>query len=136
MKVDDAVAKVGLIETEIAFNQAVTETLEQVQKISEMLDAGRAAIRDGQIMIAIDTWEAVNRVIKEDSLYANTNILGILSENAAGLHREIESSLQRCWSEQLTVDKQEGRLTVSNHGGKDARNHAFKVLMNRRNHLR
>lgn len=136
LKVDDAAAKVALIETEIAFNQAVAETLEEVQRLSEQLNAGRAALRDGQITIAIDAWEATDRAIKEDSFYANTNVLNMLSEDAAGLRREIDGSLQRWWSEQLMVDKQEGRLTVANHGGKNARKHAVELLMNRRNHLK
>ena len=121
LKVADAAAKVRLIETEIAFNQAVAKTLEEVQGLSEQLDAGHAALRDGQIMVAIDALEVVDRAIKEDSLYANTNILNILSENAARLRTEIEESLRQCWSEQLMVDKQKGRLLVSENGGKKVR---------------
>lgn len=120
MKVEDAAAKVGLIETEIAFNQAVTETLEEVQRLCQQLDGGRTALQNGQIMAAIDTWQAADEVIKRDSLFTNTNVMGILSDNAAGLRREIDDSLRLRWSEQLMVDKQNGKLTISNDGGKDS----------------
>lgn len=119
-KVDDAAAKVGLVETEIAFNQAVTETLEEVQRLCQQLDAGRTALKDGQVMVAIDTWEAADGAVKENSLYANTSVLSILSENAAGLRREIGDSLWLRWSEQLAVDKQGSRLIVPKDGGKNA----------------
>lgn len=121
MKVDDAAAKVGLIETEIAFNKAVTETLEEVQGLCLQLDDGRTSLGDGRIMTAIDTWEAADIVIKRESLFANTNVMSILSENAAGLRREIEEALRLRWSEQFTVDKQGARLAISSNEGKRIR---------------
>lgn len=118
MKVDDAAAKVGLIETEIAFNQAVTETLDEVQRLCQQLDGARTALGHGQIIAAIDTWEAVDKVVKRESLFTNTNVMSILSENAAGLRREIEESLRLRWSEQFMVDKQGAKLEISSNGGK------------------
>ena len=117
-KVDDAAAKVGLIETEIAFNKGVTDTLEEVQRLSQQLDDGRAALENGQIMAAIDTWESAEKTIKKDSLFTNTNVMSILSENAAGLRREIEEFLRVRWSEQFTVDKQHAKLAILNNEGK------------------
>lgn len=119
MKVEDAAAKVGLIETEIAFNKAVTETLEEVQGLCQQLDEGRATLRDGQIMAAIDAWEAADKEIKRDSLYTNTNVMHILSENAAAFRREIEGSVRLRWCDQLVLDKQKGKLTISKDGGKN-----------------
>lgn len=107
-----------MIETEIAFNTAVTETLEEVQGLCLQLDDGRTALGNGKIMAAIDTWEAADIVIKRESLFANTNVMSILSENAAGLRREIEEALRLRWSEQFTVDKQGGRLAISSNEGK------------------
>lgn len=108
-----------MIETEIAFNKAVTETLEEVQSLCRQLDDGRTALKNGQVMVAIDTWEAVDLVIKRESLFANTNVMSILSENAAGLRREVEGALRLRWSEQFTVDKQVARLAISSDGGKE-----------------
>lgn len=120
LKVEDAGAKVGLIETEIAFNQAVTDTLEEVQRLCQQLDGGRTALENGQIMAAIDTWESAEKVIKRDSLFTNTNVMSILSENAAGLRREIEESIRQRWSEQFTVNKQQAKLAIQNNRGKDS----------------
>lgn len=127
LKVEDAAAKVGLIETEIAFNKAVTETLEEVQGLCQQLDEGRATLRDGQIMAAIDTWEAADKEIKRDSLYTNTNVMHIMSENAAVFHREIEDSVRLRWCEQLALDKQKGKLTISKGDGKSTRNFGWNA---------
>lgn len=118
LKVEDAAAKARLIETEISFNQAVTETLEQVQRLCQQLDGGRTSLRDGRVMAAIDTLEKVNESIKRDNLFTNTNLMSVLSENAHGLRREIEEALQHCWSKQFMIDKQKNELKISKDDGK------------------
>ena len=78
LNVEDAAAKVGLVETEIVFNQAVTDTLEEVQGICQQLDATRTLCQDGQITASIDNLEAIEHAISLDSCFKNTNVRGIL----------------------------------------------------------
>lgn len=118
LKVEDAAAKTRLVETEISFNQAVTETLEEVQALCQQLDRGRASLRDGRVMAAMDTLEKVDETIKRDNLFTNTNLMSVLSDNAHGLRREIEEALQQCWSKQFMVDKQTNELKISKDDGR------------------
>ncbi|GLB03249.1 hypothetical protein AtubIFM57258_007826 [Aspergillus tubingensis] len=113
LKVEDASAKVGLIETEIAFNQAVTSALTEVQKLCKQLDDGRAALGEGRTMAAIDTLESTEHAVKRSSHFTNTNVLHILLENAAGLRKDIMEAVRNRWNEQLHIDKTEGKLTIS-----------------------
>ncbi|GKZ31701.1 hypothetical protein AbraIFM66950_000432 [Aspergillus brasiliensis] len=113
LKVEDASAKVGLIETEIAFNQAVTSALTEVQKLCEQLYDGQAALGEGRTMAAIDILESTEHTVKQSSHFTNTNVLHILLENAAGLRKDVMEAVRNRWNEQLHIDKTEGKLTIS-----------------------
>lgn len=117
LKVEDAAAKVALVETEIAFNQAVTSTLEEVERLCQQLGTGRAALNDGKIMAAIDILEETATTVKTDNLFTNTNVMNVLSDNVAGLRQEIADFLLTRWNEQLSIDKQQRKLLVSQYEG-------------------
>jgi centromere/kinetochore protein ZW10 len=119
-KVEDAGAKAGLIETEIAFNQAVAETLEEVQRLCQRLEKGRAALVNGQITAAIDQLEATNAAIGGDTFFTNTNVMSILSLEVSRLRQEIEDALRLRWSGQLKVDRQKGEFQVTSQEGADS----------------
>ncbi|RAQ49936.1 centromere/kinetochore protein zw10 [Aspergillus flavus] len=117
LKVEDAAAKFQLVETEIAFNQAVTHTLEEVQRLCQRLDAGRAILGEGQVMDAIETLEATEQAIKRDNLFSNTTVMHVLLENVGELRREIAEYLRARWSKQLNVDRTASTLTLLNNNG-------------------
>lgn len=117
LKVDDAAAKVALVETEIAFNEAVRNTLEVVDKLCQKLETGRTELRDGKVTAAIEILETTETTIRSDSLFTNTNIMSILSENVAGLRREVVDFLHTRWNDLLSVDRQQRKLCISENGG-------------------
>ncbi|PIG88297.1 centromere/kinetochore protein zw10 [Aspergillus arachidicola] len=95
LKVEDAAAKFHLVETEIAFNQAVTHTLEEVQRLCQRLDAGRAILGEGQVMEAIETLETTEQAIKRDNLFqtqlscTKASTLTLLNDNGHPLEETI-----------------------------------------------
>lgn len=119
-KVEDANAKVGLIETEIAFDQAVADTLEEVQRLCQRLESGRAALGEGQITAATEQLESTNAALGKDTFFTNTNVMSILSVEATQLQQEIEEALRLRWSEQLKIDRQKGEFRVTKGGGADS----------------
>ncbi|KAJ5171525.1 uncharacterized protein N7500_004308 [Penicillium coprophilum] len=112
-KVEDARAKVALVETEIAFNQAVAGTLEEVHRLCQQLEAGRAALRNGQITVAIEQLESTDAAVGKDAFFTNTNVMGILSDEVSSLRLEIVEALRSRWADQLKVDRQQGEFHVS-----------------------
>lgn len=110
---EDASAKVALIETEIVFNQTVTETLEEVQRLSQQLASGRAAVGDGQITTAIELLESADKAIGRDTFFSNTNVMSILSIEVAQFRKEIEEALRLRWTEQLKVNHQDASFQIS-----------------------
>lgn len=109
---EDAGAKVELVETEIAFNQAVAETLEEVQRLCQQLETGRTALANGQITVAIQHLDAINTVIQGDTYFTNTNVMSILSAEVARLRHEIQEAVKQRWSEQLKIDRSKGAFQV------------------------
>lgn len=119
-KVEDARAKVGLIETEIAFNQAVAETLEEVRRLCQQLDNGRSALANGQLAAAIEQLESTKVAIGTDAFFANTNVMSILTLEVARFREQIEDTLRLRWQEQLKVDRQRGSFLVTKGDGADS----------------
>ncbi|KAJ5787159.1 hypothetical protein N7457_002149 [Penicillium paradoxum] len=112
-KVEDARAKVALVETEIAFNQAVAGTLEEVQRLCQQLETGRVALRNGQITTAIEQLESTDAAVGKDAFFTNTNVMSILSDEVSLLRSEIVEALRLRWAEQLKVDRQQGEFRVA-----------------------
>jgi centromere/kinetochore protein ZW10 len=112
-KIEDAKAKVALVETEIAFNEAVAGTLEEVQRLCQQLESGRAALRDGQITTAIEQLESTDAAVGKDAFFTNTNVMGILSGEVTQLRSEIIEALYMRWADQLKVDRQNRKFQVS-----------------------
>ncbi|KAF3388942.1 Ribosome biogenesis protein ytm1 [Penicillium rolfsii] len=111
-KVEDASAKMRLIETEIAFNQAVAETLEEVQRLHQRLENGRAALSNGHLMVAIEQLESTIAAIRKDAFFTKTNVMSILTLEVARFREQIEGTLRQRWQEQLRVDRQGGKFQV------------------------
>lgn len=118
----------GLIETEMAFNQAVTDTLEEVQRLSQQLENGRASLQNGQISSAIECLESLKTAIGQDTFFSNTNVMSILSIEVERFRQEIEEALRLRWSDQLLVDRQKGELRVSKGEGADSLDNTIASL--------
>lgn len=109
-----------MIETEIVFNKAVTGTLQEVQRLCQQLEAGRAALGNGQITAAIEQLESTRGAIEKDPLFTNTYVMAILSEEVARLRHEIVEALRERWNDQLKIDRQKGEFQVSKAEGPDS----------------
>lgn len=111
-KVKDAAAKVSLLETEIAFNQTVTSSLEEVQRLVNQLEAGRTGLRHGSVISAINTLEQLEKDLGAKNLLMNTNALDILSDAGALFRRELAEFTQARWREQVHIDRK-GECTIT-----------------------
>lgn len=116
-KVVDASAKVDLLQVEIAFNEAVTNTLEEAQNISQRVESGRTALSNGDITAAIETVEEMLDA-SGSNRFANTNLMSILIEDINGLQQEIVDVLVVRWNDQVVIDRQKGDLQIKSIDGK------------------
>ncbi|KAJ5485058.1 hypothetical protein N7539_005046 [Penicillium diatomitis] len=112
-QVEDATAKVSLMETEITFNQAVADTLEDVQRLCDQLDDGRQALDAGDMGRAIELLDSTQSAMGEDTFFTNTNVMSIFSLETARFREEVENKLISRWNEQLKVDRSSGTFEVA-----------------------
>lgn len=117
LQVEDATAKVELLKTEIAFNQALTETLEQVHKLSCRLDAGRTSLAEGDVIAAIESLEDTEKALGEVAFPKNSNVTAILYEGLNGLRRSIIEALRVRWDSLVQFDKKNHRLVITDQKG-------------------
>ncbi|KAL1965664.1 hypothetical protein VTN77DRAFT_5341 [Rasamsonia byssochlamydoides] len=113
LKIEDASRKVHLLQTEIAFNEAVTESLEQIQEFRHRLDAGHKAVEEGRITDAIESLEDSEKAIETIKFSGNGNLTSILSENISALRNSIIEFLRIRWACEVRIDKDKGELYIS-----------------------
>lgn len=118
-KVEDASAKVELIETEIAFNRAVADTLDEVQRLCHKLENARDSLANGDITAAIEQLEAIQAALLDNTFFTNTNVMSILTIEEFHLRKEIEEAVCLRWSQQINVDRQKGELRIEKAKGTD-----------------
>ncbi|KAJ9200695.1 hypothetical protein DTO164E3_1451 [Paecilomyces variotii] len=133
LQVEDATAKVELLKTEIAFNQALTETLEQVHKLSCRLDAGRTSLAEGDVIAAIESLEHTEKALGEVAFPKNSNVTAILYEGLNGLRRSIIEALRVRWDSLVQFDKKNHRLVITDQ--KDASLELTIIALSRVNML-
>ncbi|KAL2808114.1 hypothetical protein BJX63DRAFT_424877 [Aspergillus granulosus] len=112
-KVEDAAAKVDLLEKEIVFNQAVMTTLEEVQAICRQLNSTRALCQDGKITDAIENLEAIEHAINQDGCFKHANARELLLEDVSSLRQDLVGLLHSRWNKHLDLNHKEGTLTIS-----------------------
>ncbi|KAL1858476.1 ribosome biogenesis protein ytm1 [Paecilomyces lecythidis] len=112
LQVEDATAKVELLKTEIAFNQALTETLEQVHNLSRRVDAGRNSLAEGDIIAAIESLEDTEKILADTAFPKNSNVTAILYEGLNGLRRSIIEALSVCWGSLVQIDNKKHQLVL------------------------
>lgn len=117
LQVEDATAKVELLKTEIAFNQALTETLEQVHNLSRRVDAGRNSLAEGDVIAAIESLEDTEKILADTAFPKNSNVTAILYEGLNGLRRSIIEALSVRWGSLVQIDKKKHQLVLPDQKG-------------------
>jgi centromere/kinetochore protein ZW10 len=110
------------MQTEIAFNEAVTESLEQIQNFCRRIDAGHKAVEEARIIDAIECLEHSENAIGTVKFSRNGNVTSILSKTIFTLRESVIESLRVQWAREVRVNKDKSELYISDRTGKT---HAF-----------
>ncbi|OKL64638.1 hypothetical protein UA08_00177 [Talaromyces atroroseus] len=112
-KVKDASAKVQLITNELAFNEAVTDVLGEVQKFSSHIFNSHKAVEEEDIDNSITSLEAAERLLESHNLMRYTSISSILRERVSSLRTSIVDLLLSCWARQVRLSKNEFEVIIN-----------------------
>ncbi|KAF2454783.1 hypothetical protein BDY21DRAFT_290610 [Lineolata rhizophorae] len=116
--VDDAQARVNLLESELVFNERVEASLEAVAGIAALLDeAQEDALRDELVRAlenveeAVETMERVLEGVGEEGR-GMTAVAAALRERGAQLRGAIAENAVECWNALVVVDPGQRKVTV------------------------
>lgn len=117
-KVKDASAKVQLITNELAFNEAVINVFEEVQKFSSHISKGHKAVEEEHIDDSITSLEAAEKFIESPNVMRYTNISSILRERVSFLRKSIVDLLLSCWARHVRLSKNELEIFIDDESSK------------------
>lgn len=109
--VDDAAGKVHLLKAELAFNEALAQTLEQTRSISRTLDNAQAEADKDNMIAAIGKLEEAVDAAKDFSRFENTQFTTLLHERIAQLGSGLLEKSVEFW-ETLVVTEAPNRRVV------------------------
>ncbi|KAH8693632.1 Centromere/kinetochore Zw10-domain-containing protein [Talaromyces proteolyticus] len=112
--VKDASAKVNLVQTELTFNQAVTDVLEKAREFCSRIDDGQKAVEEERITDAIAYVESAESFLKDAKLSGYDGLSNILHENASHLRKSIIELLRLQWASEVRINKNEMALHINN----------------------
>lgn len=105
------------MQTELAFNEAVTGVLEEVQEFTGRLDSGHQAVEEERIKDAIEILESVYDTLGTARFARYGNLTSILRENTSTLRNSIVELLLLRWSAEVRIDRDKKELRISNGDG-------------------
>lgn len=120
--VKDAAAKVQLVQTELAFNEAVTGILDKVKDLSSRINDGLKAVEEERIADAINCADSAEVFLGSADLSAYGGLSSILHESISHLRKSIEELLLLQWTSEVRINKSERTLFINDKPGKDIRN--------------
>jgi centromere/kinetochore protein ZW10 len=106
------------LQTELTFNEAVTETLEQVQAFCQRLDDGQKAVEEERIVDAIESLETADNSLETTKFSRHGNLKSILNENVSTLRNSIIELLLIQWASEVRINNQQNELRISDSPGK------------------
>ncbi|KAF2098527.1 hypothetical protein NA57DRAFT_38787 [Rhizodiscina lignyota] len=96
--IDDASSKQQLLQSELAFNEALADTLQRVKSISGTLDETDNLSREGHMLEGIEKFEEAVDAAKDMSRFENAQFTSILHQRIAQLGADMASQTRECWN--------------------------------------
>lgn len=103
--VQDASAKVHLLRGEIQFNEALINTLSQVQDLDARFGDVKDSLANDRFLEAISRLDETQSSIKRLGSLKKSRAIGILEERAADMRSYILEDVQRIWNSLVVVDR-------------------------------
>lgn len=111
-RVQDAEAKVRLLESEISYNKSLVGVVEQLQDISSLLESAQDAAVRSRIKHALEKLEDAETAFKRLSPFDNIRVVGLLKARSAQLRSAIVENVTESWNGLIVVEFSERKITL------------------------
>lgn len=111
-KLQDASAKVKLLDGEVVFNDSVVDTLRELQNVRTTTDATSAAIEHGQLVEASKSLKQSEVQASRIGSLVGTGLIGVIRERIEKIRSKVIDIVEETWSKLIVVDSSTHRLTI------------------------
>ncbi len=112
-QVNDASSKIALLQGELAFNEALVDTLQDVGRATERLDSAQDAVAHKKTVLALEALEDTNATIARLKDVGNTRVMGLLYERAGAVRASLEEDTMRRWDALVVVNRTDRQVTIN-----------------------
>lgn len=119
-KTEDAGKKVGLLEKEVGFNEALTGTLEHVKYAGGVLDQAREELLKGKVERALERLEDAEASVSGLQGFEGSKAVGLLVKRVEGVRTDVEESTVGLWNQLVLVEQAGRQITVKQQDGERA----------------
>ncbi|RMZ73947.1 microtubule associated [Pyrenophora seminiperda CCB06] len=111
-RVQDAASKVSLLHSEIAYNESLSQAVEQLRDISTLLDSAQHAAVNGHVMHAIRILEDADGAFKRLGPFTTARVVGVLRSKEERLNTAIVETVTESWNALISVDSTNHNISL------------------------
>ena len=108
----DAEEKVFLLQKEVAFNDTLFTTLEQVQGVKQTVDAAQEAVIAGNLTEGAKLLQNSGEQLSHLDGCSNTRLTGLLQDKLADLEATLAESAIKQWKALVHTNYDQGHITI------------------------
>ncbi|KAL9118319.1 MAG: hypothetical protein Q9187_005137 [Circinaria calcarea] len=110
--VDDAAAKVGLLNGEVAFNEALAGILQEIKELQSTLASVQGATVDYRLLDAVSLLQEAERQLASTRAGRNTRPAELLGKKIADLRVAVEKTLTDSWDSIIHIDATSSLISI------------------------
>lgn len=111
---DDAAEQTGLLHREVIFNDTVTQILEKIRSVRQILGATEEAMFNDKFEEAVDLLGRAEGRLAAVRECQNTRVAGVLHTSVSTVRHNLEKSLAECWNSAFRVDISKSTIFIRN----------------------
>ena len=111
-QIQDAAAKVSFLHSEIAYNESLVHTVEQLKDISALLQSAQNAAVHNHTLHALERLEDADGAFTRLGPFQNTRVVGLLKARADQLKAAIVENVTQIWGSLVTVNMADRKVTL------------------------
>ena len=111
-KVQDASAKLDLLQREVTFNGALEETLQRLLELRNSLSAGQAAILRGDLLDAVSLLQNTEHNLETLQVCRKTRIAELIRTRSADLRTGCQTALTAQWESTIQPRPASSKISI------------------------
>ena len=111
-RVQDASAKLDLLNREVGFNGALEETLQRLLELRDTLGEGQGAMLDGDILEVVTLLQNTEHNLETLHVCRKTTIAELIRARIGELHAECQKAVTERWDSAIQLDSASSKISI------------------------